>query len=50
MVLGYLAFESVLYGFLPSLVNVPLNLVQAVAGIVAGVILAKVFEKVKIFQ
>jgi len=50
MVLGYLAFESVLYGFVPSLVNVPANAVQGVAGIIVGILLVKIFEKNKIFM
>ena len=45
MVLGYLLFESCLYGFMPSLVNVPANGMQGVAGVVIGVVLMKVLEK-----
>lgn len=45
MILGYFLFEGVLYGFAPSLVNVPANAVQGVAGIAVGVILITVFEK-----
>jgi len=45
MILGYFLFEGILYGFVPSLVNIPANAVQAVAGIVIGVILITVFEK-----
>ena len=45
MALGYLLFESVLYGFIPSLVNIPSNAVQGVFGIVIGTILIKIFEK-----
>lgn len=48
MILGYLLFESCLYGFLPSLVNVPANGVQGGAGLILGIILVKVFEKAKI--
>lgn len=48
MVLGYLVFESFLYGFIPSLANVPANAVQGAAGILLGVPLAKVFEKANI--
>ncbi len=47
MVAGYLVFESFLYGFVPSLVNVPANAIQGIAGIVIGVILVKAFEKNK---
>ena len=45
MILGYFLFEGILYGFVPSLVNIPANAVQAVAGIIIGVILITVFEK-----
>ncbi len=45
MVLGYFVFEGFLYGFVPSAVNIPANAIQGVAGIVLGVILAKVFDK-----
>ncbi len=45
MVVGYLLFESFLYGFAPSLVNVPANCVQGVAGLIIGVILINIFEK-----
>ena len=48
MVAGYLLFEGILYGFVPSLVNVPANAVQGVAGLVLGCVLIKVFEKSKI--
>ena len=48
MIGGYLVFESFLYGFVPSLANVPANGVQGVAGIIFGVLLAGVFEKYKI--
>ena len=45
MVVGYLAFESMLYGFVPSLANVPANGVQGIAGVLFGVILMKALEK-----
>ena len=48
MVAGYLVFEGFLYGFVPSLVNVPANAVQGVAGIVLGMVLVKIFEKANI--
>ena len=50
MVLGYFVFEGFLYGFIPSIVNVPANAVQGVAGIIIGTILIKVFEKSKIMM
>ncbi|MBO5452494.1 MAG: ECF transporter S component [Clostridia bacterium] len=48
MVLGYFIFEGFLYGFVPSLVNIPANAVQGAAGLIIGTILVKVFEKNKI--
>ena len=48
MILSYFAFEGFLYGFVPSLVNIPANGVQGIAGLIIGVILIKIFEKTKI--
>ena len=48
MILGYFAFEGFLYGFVPSLVNIPANGVQGIAGLIIGMILIKIFEKTKI--
>ena len=48
MILGYFVFEGFLYGFAPSVVNIPANAVQGVAGIVIGIILVKFFEKANI--
>ena len=48
MILGYFIFEGFLYGFVPSLVNIPANAVQGVAGLIIGIILIKLFEKNKI--
>lgn len=45
MVLGYFVFEGFLYGFGPSVVNIPANAVQGVAGIIIGCLLAQVFRK-----
>lgn len=45
MILGYFTFEGFMYGFIPSAVNIPANAVQGVAGIILGVILAKIFDK-----
>ena len=49
MVLGYFVFEGFLYGFAASAVNIPLNALQGVAGLICGIILVKVFEKSKLF-
>ena len=48
MVLGYYVFEGFMYGFAPSVVNIPPNAMQGVAGLIIGVILIKAFEKNKI--
>lgn len=48
MILGYFVFEGFLYGFVPSMVNIPANGVQGIAGLVIGIVLMKVFEKSKI--
>ena len=45
MILGYFLFEGFLYGFVPSLVNIPANIVQGIAGLIIGVILINMFEK-----
>ena len=50
MILGYFVFEGFLYGFVPSVVNIPANGVQGIAGLVLGCILVKVFEKSKLIQ
>lgn len=48
MVLGYFIFEGFLYGFAPSVVNIPANAIQGVAGLIIGTVLIKIFEKNKI--
>ncbi len=45
MILGYFVFEGILYGFGPSLVNIPANAVQGVAGLAIGIVMIKIFEK-----
>ena len=49
MVLGYFVFEGFMYGFAPSAVNIPANGMQGIAGLVIGIILARIFEKSKLF-
>lgn len=49
MVFGYFVFEGVLYGFAPSLVNIPANAVQGVAGLILGCVLVRIFKKTNIF-
>ena len=48
MIGGYFVFEGFLYGFAPSVVNIPANGVQGVAGLILGCVLIKVFEKSKL--
>jgi len=50
MVLGYYLFEGLLYGFGPSLVNIPANCVQGTAGLILGCILIKLFKNNIIIQ
>lgn len=45
MVGGYFLFEGFLYGFIPSAVNIPPNVMQGVAGLILGVVLIRIFEK-----
>ncbi len=49
MILGYFIFEGFMYGFAPSVVNIPVNAVQGIAGLIIGLILVKIFEKTKMF-
>ena len=48
MVLGYFIFEGFLYGFAPSMVNIPANAVQGVAGIIIGLLLIKILERARL--
>ncbi|MGM9551501.1 MAG: ECF transporter S component [Clostridia bacterium] len=48
MVLGYYLFEGILYGFIPSVAGIPMNIAQGVAGLILGVILVQVFKKFSI--
>ena len=50
MILGYFVFEGFLYGFGPSIVNIPANGVQGIAGLILGCILVKVFEKGNLYS
>ena len=50
MIGGYFVFEGFLYGFGTSLTNIPANAVQAVTGIIAGIILMKFFRKTRLFD
>ena len=50
MVGGYFVFEGFIYGFAPSLVNIPANAVQGIAGIIIGMMLITLFEKQNILK
>lgn len=50
MVLGYYIFEGFVYGFLPSLVNIPVNALQGAVSLAIAVFLIKVFEKTNYFD
>lgn len=45
MVSGYYVFEGFLYGFVPSLVNIPANALQGAVGLILGIALTHIFEK-----
>jgi uncharacterized membrane protein len=45
MIIGYFLFEGLLYGFIPSLVNIPANAVQGIAGIIIGTVLVTILNK-----
>ncbi len=49
MIIGYYIFEGFIYGFAPSAVNIPANIVQGIAGLIIGLIIVKIFEKSKMF-
>lgn len=48
MVLGYFAFETVLYGAAAAAVNAPMNAIQGAFGLALGLVLIKAFEKNKL--
>ena len=45
MVAVYYVFEGFMYGFIPSLMNIPANAVQGIMGLIFGIILIRIFEK-----
>lgn len=47
MVAGYYVFEGFLYGFAESLVNILSNMAQGAAGIILGVILSGIVDKIR---
>lgn len=48
MVFGYFVFEGFLYGFAASALNLVANLIQAIAGLIVGIVLVKLLEQAKI--
>lgn len=44
MVSGYFVFEGFLYGFVPSLANIPLNGIQGIVGLVLGIFVLKITD------
>ena len=48
MVAGYFLFEGILYGFGPSIINIPANAVQGTAGLILGCLLIKIFDRTDI--
>ena len=48
MVAGYYIFEGFLYGFGASVVNIPPNCMQGIAGVVIGTFLIRVLKPLKI--
>ena len=38
MVAGYYIFEGFMYGFAPSIVNIPMNGIQGIAGLAKSVV------------
>ena len=50
MVLGYLVFETFLYGFTVAIVNVPFNSLQGLVGIITAVVSANILKKIKFFN
>ena len=48
MVLGYFVFEGFLYGFAPSIVNIPANAIQGIGNLILAVLLIIAFQKRKI--
>ena len=50
MLLGYFSYESILYGAVLALANVPLNAIQGIAGLLLSTQLIKVFQKINILQ
>lgn len=50
MVAGYFVFEGFLYGFIPSMVNIPANALQGIAGLILGTVLIKCLKNVEVLR
>ena len=50
MIAGYFIFEGFMYGFIPSLVNIPANAIQGVVGLILGIVIVRVFKKSNIVK
>ena len=50
MVLGYFLYEFCLYGISTAVINVPGSIMQGLAGLVAGLVLIRIFVKNKIIM
>ena len=50
MMVGYFVFEGILYGFAAAVLNLPANLVQAIAGLAVGIVIAGILERMRIHQ
>lgn len=48
MIGGYYVFEGFLYGFAPSVVNIPANAIQGVVGLVLAILIIKITDIRKI--
>lgn len=48
MVMGYYVFEGFLYGFAPSVANIPANAIQGVVGLVLAILIIKIIDTRKI--
>jgi len=48
MVAGYFLFEGILYGFVPSMVNIPANAIQGMVGLLLGIVIVKKLENSKL--
>ena len=44
MIAGYFLFESVLYGVVPSLINIPINGVQAIFAVISGYFISGIMD------